>query len=466
IVTKSYKGESNTRYAQGGMAVVTGETDSFDSHVKDTLDSGGNLSNIDVVKLVVKKAPEQLNTLIKWGASFDKTKDGSFDLGLEGGHSSNRIVHSKDTTGYEIEKTLLTRIHQFSNIEFFHHKMVVDLILDYKRETQRCIGISVFDSGKGEIQYWYANNTVLCTGGCGQVFKTTTNPEIATGDGVAIAVRASVQVVNMQYIQFHPTGLFFQNRNPSFLISEAVRGFGVPLVDIKERRFMFDYDNRGELATRDIVSDGIFKNMYQLNTDHVYMDFRKFKRDELMKKFPTIVGVLEALGFNLQTQLVPVAPAAHYQCGGINVDINGKTSLEGLYAVGECANTGLHGRNRLASNSLIEALVFAVQTANELKLSIPKVLSESRPTESVRIPSNDPSCTSMILELRQGMTDWYQQRKDENFTRNKIDHLTFIIQSIALDFNQNIMSKNLLELRNLAYVARIILLQSLNHSSK
>lgn len=379
IMTKETAKNTNTQLAQGGIAVVTDLIkDSFNKHIHDTLRSGGGLCDKEVVNMVIKQAPERLQELIEIGTSFDKDEKGRWDLGLEGGHSQHRIIHHKDSSGLEIERKLLKIIKKMPNIELWENHMVIDLNTETKKNKTTCTGAFFYDKKHNRIKYIRTRTTVLSTGGCGQLFENTTNPKIATGDGLAMAARAGAEIVDMQYIQFHPTALYAGKENPLFLISEAVRGFGAHVVNEEGKRFLFKYDIRGELATRDRVSDAISKELQLSGKDHVFLDCRHLNTASFYAHFPLIAAHCNELGIKPEKDLIPVVPAAHYQCGGIKVDQNGATSIKNIYAIGECARTGLHGKNRLASNSLLEALVYAHQASENVNRTIAEFLFSSK----------------------------------------------------------------------------------------
>jgi len=362
IVTKSNKEESNTKYAQGGIAVVSDFfKDSYEQHIKDTLICGDGLCNEQVVDLVVREGRNQLKSLIDWGVNFDQ-ENGNLLLGKEGGHTTNRIVHSKDETGYEIEKALLKHSESFKNIEIIENNFVLDLIV----QDNICFGVYVLNK-ENEKRLIFSKFTILASGGIGQVYGHTTNPKIATGDGIAMASRAKAKIVDMEFIQFHPTALFSKNLDTTFLISEAVRGDGAFLRNINGERFMAKYDKRAELASRDIISKSIVEELQNTKSDCVYLDCSHMEKKAFQNHFPNILEKTEQLGLDISKDFIPVAPAQHYVCGGIAIDVNGKTSIENLFACGECSRTGLHGANRLASNSLLEALVYSNQIFNYLR---------------------------------------------------------------------------------------------------
>ena len=369
IITKASADETNTKYAQGGIAVVNDlENDSFKKHIDDTLIAGDGLCNKEVVEIVVKEGPERVREIIEWGAKFDKEKDGDYKLGKEGGHSEFRILHHKDVTGWEMERALLDAVSTQKNIEIIKHCFVIDILTQHHlgylitKSTPdiECYGVYVLNLHTNKIEKILANITLLATGGNGQVYRTTTNPSIATGDGVAMVYRAKGRIENMEFIQFHPTALYEPGvKGQSFLITEAVRGDGGILRNKNEEAFMEKYDARKDLAPRDIVARAIDNEMKKAGTEHVWLDCRHFKKEKFIEHFPNIYEKCLSIGINITKHMIPVAPAAHYSCGGIKTDEWGKSSIKNLYACGECASTGLHGANRLASNSLLEAMVFA-----------------------------------------------------------------------------------------------------------
>lgn len=368
LVSKTAIDECNTYYAQGGIAVVHDFIkDSYEKHIEDTLQAGKGICDEKVVKHVITQAPERLKEMLQWGIELDKNKNGELDLGLEGGHSQNRIVHHKDKTGYEIETKLIPLIENLPNVIIKTSFFATDLIM----KNESCLGIIGFDD-KSEPTTIYAKATILATGGSGQVFGITSNPFVSTGDGVAMAARANVAIQNMKYIQFHPTALYEPNNSQAFLITEAIRGFGAYIRNSKGERFLLKIHPQGELATRDIISKAISDEMKKENTKHVWLDIRHLSQEEFQEKFPKVYTYCIEKGFDLAKDLLPIAPAAHYQCGGIVVNEVGATNKSQLYAIGECSHTGLHGANRLASNSLIEAIVYSHDLATHLVSIVPK----------------------------------------------------------------------------------------------
>jgi L-aspartate oxidase len=335
--------------------------------------SGGGLSDRYIVELVVHSAPERIKELIGFGVPFSRTSAGDLDLALEGGHSESRVVHADDNTGHQVVDTLLARIVQFQNIQLFENRFAIDLL---ETVTEKIGGLSVFNTELEVIELFAAKMIVLATGGSGQVYQFTTNANVATGDGVAMALRAGALVTNMNHIQFHPTAFLKKNTEQMFLISEAVRGFGAYVINQKGERFLFDFDPRAELATRDIVSKAIFEKLKKTSSERIYLDCRHLNKQQFVQKFPAINEFLENENIDVAKDLIPIMPAAHYQCGGIKVNERGQTNLDNLFAIGECADTGLHGANRLASNSLLEALVFAHETAEFISYVIDDIQQE------------------------------------------------------------------------------------------
>jgi L-aspartate oxidase len=356
ILTKSDESKSNTQFAQGGIAVVTDlKVDSFEKHIEDTLICGSGICDKQVVEKVVQEGPKRLQEIINWGARFDKKNNHELDLGKEGGHSENRVVHHKDQTGHEMVNAMLTYIQDIPNIHLINHRFAIDLICT----NNTCFGAIILNETTNEIITYSATYTILATGGIGQVFGHTTNSEIATGDGIALAANHHALISDMEFIQFHPTALFSKELSTTFLISEAVRGFGAYLRTKDGNRFMSKYDNRMELAPRDIVSQSIYTELKLRQEECVYLDCTHLEILPFKKHFPKIYEQCKSLGIQIEKDWIPVAPSQHYLCGGININSNGESSIENLFVCGESARTGLHGANRLASNSLLEALVYS-----------------------------------------------------------------------------------------------------------
>ncbi|WP_432670447.1 L-aspartate oxidase [Flavobacterium sp. SM2513] len=369
LLSKTSLDECNTYYAQGGIAVVHDFIrDSYDQHIADTLSAGKGLCDEEVVKHVITSAPARLQELLTWGVELDKNHSGALDLGLEGGHSQHRIVHHKDETGLELETKLIQVVQKLSNVSIQTSFFTTDLIV----ENEKCVGIIGFN-GEQESICINSKTTILATGGSGQVFSTTSNPSVATGDGIAMALRANVAIENMHYVQFHPTAVYEPENNQAFLITEAIRGFGAHILNRKGERFLQKVHPDAELATRDIVSKAICDEMNIEQSENAWLDLRRLNPKELRAKFPKITKYCKEKNWDFTTDLIPIRPAAHYQCGGISVDNIGTTSLQHLYAIGECSHTGLHGSNRLASNSLLEAVVYAHNLAEHLGKILDKI---------------------------------------------------------------------------------------------
>jgi L-aspartate oxidase len=371
IVTKASLEETNTSYAQGGIAAVTSRVDNFEKHINDTLIAGDGLCNRKVVEMVVKEGPAQIEQLLKWGTDFDRESSGDFNLAREGGHSEHRIFHHKDNTGFEIQKVLGEVVKKHPNIDLYEHFYAIEIITQHhlgklvKRYQPdiECYGAYVLEEKMGAIHTFLSRTTLIATGGIGNLYHTTTNPLIATGDGIAMVYRAKGIIDNMEFVQFHPTSLYNPGERPSFLITEAMRGHGAILRNHKGEDFMMRYDHRGSLAPRDIVARAIDNEMKTSGEEYVFLDCTHLDGADLVQSFPNINEKCRSLGIDFTKDKIPVVPAAHFLCGGIKVDTNGCSAIQRLYAAGECASTGLHGANRLASNSLLEAMVFADRSA-------------------------------------------------------------------------------------------------------
>ncbi|MFD1615689.1 L-aspartate oxidase [Gelatiniphilus marinus] len=471
IITKSSEEESNTKYAQGGVAVVlNSEKDSFNKHIKDTLIAGDGLCSPSVVEMVVKEGPKRLEELINWGANFDFDTSGNLDLGKEGGHSESRVAHHKDITGFEIERALLTRAHQLQNISIFPHHFAIDLITNHHLKEAKpikdaCYGAYVLDQKTESIFTIKADRTVLASGGIGWVYGHTTNPVIATGDGIAMAYRAKAKISDMEFVQFHPTAMYNAMGNQSaFLISEAVRGFGAYLRNKAGERFMPKYSEQAELASRDIVSQSIDSELKKTGDTHVFLDCTHLDMVAFKKHFPNIYQKCKAHNINLETDWIPVVPASHYLCGGINVDKHGKTSVANLFACGECTRTGLHGANRLASNSLLEALVYAHNifkylcddSLKAIDLKIPEWNDEGTitPKEHILIQHN-------LHQLQALMRNYVGIVRSNNRLTKAVKHLDLIYNEVEDLYKESKICTPLCELRNMINVAHLIINQSL-----
>lgn len=459
VITKSQPETSNTQFAQGGIAVVTDfEGDSFEQHIQDTLICGGGLCDEDVVKMVVEKGPDRLKDLIAWGANFDMNSKGLFDLGKEGGHATHRVVHHKDQTGREMILSMLRYIKDVPNIALVSHLFAVDLLV----EDGTCFGVKVFNEHTNELQVIYSNNVLLSTGGIGQVYGHTTNSEIATGDGIAMAFRAGAAIQDMEFVQFHPTALYSENASYTFLISEAVRGFGAYLRTKSGERFMYQYDERLELAPRDIVSQSIDLELKKTGDKCVYLDCSHLDMEQFKKHFPMIYEQCQLLGIDLSKEGIPVAPAQHYLCGGVVVDKNGKTTIQNLYASGETARTGLHGANRLASNSLLEAVVYSDCIFNYLKNNA--VFSEVPHQNSVEQKKNEETFDELLNEKRKMLQALMRKNvgivrnvRDLEKTLTTLEILEKELKKLSLRY-----SVAYFELINMIAVGKMIIQSSLN----
>lgn len=469
LITKRAGEDSNTSQAQGGVACVTSGEDSFDLHVRDTLTAGAGLCNEAVVRTIVTEGPERIRELIELGVHFDErdleSGESELDLGREGGHSKRRILHARDATGREIEQSLLRAAQKSPNIDLLENHMAVDLITTGKLgivTEDRCVGAYVLDEATGKVETFRTDRLILATGGCGKVYLYTTNPNVATGDGIAMAWRAGATIANMEFVQFHPTCLYHP-AGRSYLISEAVRGEGGKLVDAKGREFMRRYHELGALAPRDIVARAIDAEMKRTGAPCVYLDICHKPTDFVRERFPNIYENCLKLGLDITKEPIPVVPAAHYQCGGVLTDSNGATSLRGLYAIGEVACTGLHGANRLASNSLLEAVVVAHRAIAHVVKDLPlnrQPLHEVMPPEWVSGDAHDVDEMVVIYhnwdEIRRLMWDYVGiVRTDKRLKRasTRLRNLLREIQEFYWDFK---LSTDLLELRNLATVAALI----------
>lgn len=469
MITKANEDESNTKYAQGGIAAVMYQPDSYEKHIQDTLIAGDGICDEEVVRMVITESTERVNELIDWGASFDKTETGEYDLAKEGGHSEHRILHHKDNTGFEIERALLAAAHKHPNIEILDHYFAIDILTQHhlgKEVNSRtpdiaCYGAYVLNLRTNAIETVLAKITLMATGGAGNVYSTTTNPSIATGDGVAMVYRAKGKVEGMEFYQFHPTALYNPTDKPSFLISEAVRGFGAVLKTIDGQEFMQKYDARKSLAPRDIVARAIDNEMKIRGEDYVYLDCRHLDKEGFVKHFPNIYEKCMSIGIDPMINYIPVAPAAHYMCGGIKVDKQGRSSIEQLYAIGECSCTGLHGANRLASNSLLEAVVYAHRAATD---SIEKVKSitycENIPAwnaEGTNHPEEMVLLTQTLREVQTIMTYYVGIVRSDLRLQRAFDRLEILYKENEALYLKTTISPKLCELRNLINVAYIII---------
>lgn len=469
IVTKAALSDTNTRYAQGGIAAVFSKPDNFDKHIRDTLIAGAGCCDEKVVRMVVSEAPDRIKDLIALGVPFDRKEDGSYDLAREGGHSEYRILHHKDKTGEAIQKTLAERVRKDPNIRIYEEHFAIEILTQHhlgevvKRNYPdiKCFGAYVADLKGQRVIAFLSKVTVVATGGIGNVYLTTTNPEIATGDGIAMVYRAKGTIENMEFVQFHPTSLYDPNRRPSFLITEALRGFGAVLRNMRNEEFMSRYDGRGSLAPRDIVTRAIDTEMKKWGDDHVWLDCTHLSPDALKDHFPNVYEHCLARGIDITKNMIPVVPVQHYSCGGIKVDMYGQTNIDRLYALGEASSTGLHGANRLASNSLIEAAVYGHRAAMHASERIGSLTFEEK------IPEWDYKgathleemvlITQSINEVRMIMSNYVGIVRSNLRLERAMVRLEILYQETESLYKRSLISKKICELRNLINTGYIII---------
>ena len=475
IICKTELEEANTYFAQGGIASVTNLlVDNFDKHIEDTMIAGDWINDREAVEMVVRGAPDQIKELISWGVNFDKKENGEFDLHREGGHSEFRILHHKDNTGAEIQLSLIEAIKRHPNITIFNHHFAVEIITQHHlgiivtRHTPgiKCYGAYVLNEDTGKVDTFLSKVTVMATGGCEAVYRNTTNPLIATGDGIAMVYRAKGAVKNMEFIQFHPTALYHPGDRPSFLITEAMRGYGAVLRTLDGEEFMQKYDPRLSLAPRDIVARAIDYEMKNRGDDHVYLDVTHKDPEETKKHFPNIYEKCLGLGIDITRDYIPVAPAAHYLCGGIKVDLDARSSINRLYAVGECACTGLHGGNRLASNSLIEAVVYADAAAkHSLKVIDNFSYQENIPEwndEGTQSPEEMVLITQSVKEVGQIMSTYVGIVRSDLRLKRAWDRLDILYEETESLFKRSKASKEICELRSMSNTGYLVMRQAMD----
>jgi len=474
IICKAGLEEANTFFAQGGISAVTNlKEDSFEKHIEDTMIAGDWISNRAAVEKVVREAPAQIEELIRWGVSFDKNKKGEFDLHKEGGHSEFRILHHQDNTGAEIQTKLIEAVKAHPNITVLTHHFAVEIITQHHlgiivtRYTSgiKCFGAYVLNEKTNKVETFLSRITVMATGGCEAVYRNTTNPLVATGDGIAMVYRAKGLVEDMEFIQFHPTALFHPVDRPSFLITEAMRGYGAVLKNKAGEEFMHKYDSRLSLAPRDIVARAIDSEMKQRGDEHVYLDVTHKNAKETEQHFPNIYKKCLSLGIDITKDYIPVAPAAHYLCGGIKVDLNALSSIRRLYAIGECSCTGLHGGNRLASNSLIEAVVYAdaaakhaLETVNryDFNENIPAWNDEGTISNEERV-----LITQSMSEVNQIMESYVGIVRSNMRLIRAWNRLDILYEETEQLFKRCTASRELCELRNMINNAYLITRQAM-----
>ena len=467
VVTKKQAADSSTNWAQGGIAAVVAESDSFEAHVRDTLTAGAGLCREETVRFVVERGPEMIEALLKIGVQFDR-KTGApgheFDLGREGGHTERRVLHHADATGREIEAALLRAARAHRNVTLLEHHMAVELLTSGKAGREgpnRCLGAYALDVETGEIERCQARVTLLATGGIGKVYLYTTNPDISSGDGVAMAYRAGATIANMEFIQFHPTCLYHPEAK-SFLISEALRGEGAQLLDRRGRAFMADYHEMAELAPRDVVARAIDTELKRSGDDYVTLNIWHQDAAFVRERFPTIYERCLEYGIDITRDPIPVVPATHYCCGGVRTDLHGESDVQNLFAAGEVACTGLHGANRLASNSLLEAAVFADAAARESVRRLDLLPPDDAPVSPWRSGAVSESDEAVLItqnwdEIRRFMWNYVGiVRSDRRLERAR--HRIRLLQDEITEYYWNVkVTPDLIELRNLATVAELVI---------
>jgi L-aspartate oxidase len=469
ILSKTDMDETATSYAQGGIAAVMYSPDSYEKHIADTMNAGGGLNNEEIVRITITESTERIQELVDWGTHFDKEASGKFDLAKEGGHSEYRILHHKDNTGFEIQRALSERVRNHSNIDLLEEHFSIDLITQHhlgedvtrRRDDTTCYGVYALNQETGDILTILAKTTMIATGGIGNIYQTTTNPTFATGDGIAMAYRAKAIVKDLEFVQFHPTSLYNPGEKPSFLITEAMRGAGAVLKTKDGEEFMHKYDSRASLAPRDIVARAIDNEMKHSGDDYVYLDARGIPQNEILSHFPTIYAKCLTIGIDITKDMIPVVPAAHYSCGGVKTDAYGRTSIHNLYASGEVAGTGLHGANRLASNSLLESAVFSHRAA----------LDAIEKTGKTGFIDNVPDWDAEGMVMNEEMILITQSKKEvqsimSNYVgivrsnirlKRALDRLAIIYKETEDLYHKSIVSVDIFELRNLINVAYLVI---------
>jgi L-aspartate oxidase len=468
IVSKADAVETSTRYAQGGIAAVMYDPDTYEKHIKDTMIAGDDLSDPEIVRITITESTARVKELVEWGVDFDKNTAGKYDLAREGGHSEFRVLHHKDNTGQEIQQKLFETAKKHPNISIFENYFTIDLItqhhlgIEVTRRTEdiSCYGAYVYNPNTKEVDTVLSKITMLCTGGAGNVYYNTTNPVVATGDGIAMVYRAKGAVRGLEFVQFHPTALYNPAERPSFLITEALRGAGAILKDKNGVEFMRKYDERGSLAPRDIVARAIDNEMKISGDDHVFLDARHLSQDVLLNHFPNIYAKCLSMGIDLRKDMIPVVPAAHYFCGGIQVDENAHTSIRNLFASGECSSTGLHGANRLASNSLLEALVFSHRASLAAKDLISKVgFMDNIPdwdAEGTVLNEEMVLITQTKKELQLIMSNYVGIVRSNLRLERAFKRLDLLYEETEALYAKSVLTREICELRNLINVGYLV----------
>jgi len=473
LLSKSSLDDTNTSYAQGGIAAVTYSPDSFEKHIADTIVAGDGHCDVAVVEKVITEAPQQIEELLNWGIDFDRDGDGKFDLHREGGHSEHRILHHKDNTGYEIQEALIRKLRTIPNIEIFENTFAIEIITQHHMgevvtmhtPNIECYGAYVLDQRTNHIHTYLSKVTLLATGGIGGVYATTTNPDVATGDGIAMVHRARGVIKDMEFVQFHPTAFYNPGERPTFLITEAIRGYGAILRGQDGREFMQKYDDRGSLAPRDIVARAIDNEMKIKGHDFVYLDVTHKDAEETKDHFPNIYKKCLEHGIDITKDFIPVSPTQHYVCGGIVVDMNARTSINRLYAAGECSCTGLHGANRLASNSLIEAIVYADVAAKDAAKHIRDYSWNTQipawDDEGTKLPEEMVLITQSFREVEQIMSSYVGIVRSNLRLQRAMRRLEILFKETEDLFDRSVVSRELCELRNVISVAYLIIKHAL-----
>ncbi len=469
VVSKTELQETNTSYAQGGIASVMYEPDTFEKHIEDTITAGDGINDPVAVRKVITEGPAQIRQLIEWGVDFDKTEDGSFDLHKEGGHTEFRILHAKDKTGAEIQNALVKKVRNHPNITIFENYFAIDIITQHhlgEKVTRRkkdivCYGAYILNMRSNKVHTFLSRITFIATGGIGNTYQTTTNPTIATGDGIAMVYRAKGAIEGMEFVQFHPTALYNPKERPSFLITEAMRGYGAELKSRRGRRFMYKYDERGSLAPRDIVARAIDNELKKHGDEFVFLDVTHKDPEETKKHFPNIYKKCLSLGIDFTTDMIPVVPAAHYLCGGIKVDDKARSSIKRLYAAGEATSTGLHGANRLASNSLLEAIVYADAAAKDAKECIVDCKFQNEipdwDDEGTSLPEEMVLITHSSKEMSQIMSNYVGIVRSNLRLKRALDRLEILFRETEDLYDRSVVSKEICELRNAINIGYLII---------
>lgn len=469
IITKANADEGSTKYAQGGIAAVMYTPDTYEKHIADTMRAGDELSDVNIVRITITESTDRVKELINWGANFDKNAAGKYDLAKEGGHSEYRVLHHKDNTGNEIERALLENVKDHPNIEMLENHFTVDIITQHhlgievnrRNNDIKCFGAYVLNESNQEIHTYLSKVTLIATGGNGNVYNTTTNPVISTGDGISMVYRAKGKVENMEFVQFHPTSLYNPNEKPSFLITEALRGSGAILKTQDGKEFMQKYDERGSLASRDIVARAIDSEMKKNGWDYVFLDARHIEKSKLLDHFPTIYAKCLSIGIDITRDMIPVVPSAHYNCGGIKVDEWARSSIQNLYASGECASTGLHGANRLASNSLLESLVFSHRASIDALKKINNIdFCNEIPdwnAEGMVLNEEMVLITQSLKELQLIMSNYVGIVRSDLRLKRAFDRLELLYNETEELYDKSILTVKLCELRNLINIGYLII---------